>query len=142
MKDRRPFDVMVQCSVYHEGHNHPVILAYDQENPAAVELVFMPEMVSWIFGRDVLFQAAIQGVPDGEGDIHAYPAFSQDRGSHVVLSLREYAGDAYIGQHELILDRRTAQKFLYQTLDLVQLGEETYDAQIDAFLMLMQAGTE
>jgi hypothetical protein len=31
------------------------------------------------------------------------------------------------------------QKFLYATMDLVQLGEEDYTVQVDAFLLEMQS---
>jgi hypothetical protein len=139
MQDHRPFDVMVQCSVYHEGHHHPIVLAFDKEHPFAVELVFMPELVSYVFARETLFQAAIQGVPTGELDIHIDPVYTAERGSHLVLTLKDYEGETFLSDHVLILDRRTAQKFLYTTFDLVQLGEEDYTAQVDAFLLEMQS---
>lgn len=146
MEDHRPFDVMVQCSGTHidpEGdHKHALIWAFDKEHPFAVELVFMPEFLSWIFARDLLFTAAIQGAPAGDGqagDVLIQPSFSQEYGNHLVLTLK----DETLSE-DFILDRRTAQKFLYATFDLVALGEEDYSVQVDAFLhaMLLAEGEQ
>jgi hypothetical protein len=134
MDDRRPFDVLHHCTIHH-GHAHPGILAFDKEHPFAVELVFMPEMVSYVFGRDLLFQAAIQGVPCGDGDIVISPAYSAERGSHLIMVANDYNGETYVGTQTLLLDRRVAQKFLYATMDLVGLGEEDYSGAVDAFLL-------
>jgi hypothetical protein len=54
--------------------------------------------------------------------------------------MKDFEGETVLGDHVLILDRRTAQKFLYATFDLVQLGEEDYSVQVDAFLHVMQLG--
>ena len=140
MQDHRPFDVTVQCSVYHEGHHHPVVLAFDKDHPFAVELIFMPEMAEYVFARELLFQAAIQGVPVGELDIRIDPVYTAERGSHLVITMKDFEGETFLGDHVLILDRRTAQKVLYATMDLVQLGEEDYSAQVDAVLQVMQLG--
>lgn len=133
--DHRPFDVAHPCIIDH-GHEHTGVLAYDVNHPAAVELVFLPEMISWIFARDLLFQAAIQGVSAGECDVVAYP---RDR-SHVVVRVTDYEGEKVVGHDDLVLDRRVAQKFLYATMDLVPLGEEDYSAQVEEFLHIMQRG--
>jgi hypothetical protein len=136
--DHRPFDILVRCTGTHidpDGdHKHALLWAYDKEHPAAVELVFVPELISWTFSRDLLFTAAVQGAPAGEGDVLIQPQYSTTHGSHLVLTLRSADG-----REDFILDRRTAQKFLYATFDLVQLGEEDYTVQVDAFLLEMQS---
>lgn len=144
IQDHRPFDVVVPCSVFHEGHHHPVVLAFDKDHPFAVELVFMPEMLEYVFARELLFQAAIQGVPTGEMDIRIDPVYTAERGSHLVITAKDFDGQEFLGDHVLILDRRTAQKFLYQTFDLVNIGEEDYSVQVDAFLhaMLLAEGEQ
>jgi hypothetical protein len=146
----RVFDVKMMCSAEHidsptQWHKHSVVLCYDKDNPAAVELVFLPELESWTFSRDLLFQAAIQGVPSGEqgGDIDFTPVVSERFGNHIVMVLRGHDPEGGPDLTEkFILDRRTAQKFLYATFDHVPLGEEDYSAQVDAFLHVMQLGRE
>lgn len=146
MTEHRPFDVMVQCSGTHldpdGAHKHALIWAFDKDHPYAVEMVFMPEFLSWVFSRDMLFTAAIQGAPAGDGtagDVLIQPSYSEEYGSHLVVTLK---GDVLA--EDFILDRRTAQKFLYQTFDLVALGEEDYSVQVDAFLhaMLLAEGEQ
>lgn len=133
--EHRPFDIMTKAVVDHEDHQHTVILAYDADDSAAVEIVFIPEFISWIFARDLLFTAAIQGAPAGEGDVLVQPGFSSQHGSHLQVTFRSPDGE-----ETFILDRRTAQKFLYETMDLVALGEEDYSNQVDAALHVMLLG--
>lgn len=141
MSEKRVFDVRVMCSAEHidsptQWHKHSVVLCFDKEHPAAVELVFLPELESWTFSRDLLFQAAIQGVPSGEqgGDIDFTPLVSERFGNHIVMILRGHDTRGTELEEKFILDRRTAQKFLYATFDLVPLGEEDYSGAIDALL--------
>jgi hypothetical protein len=138
-QDQRPFDVLMRCTGVHKDHRHALLWAYDKDDPAVVELVFVPELISWRFDRDLLFTAAIQGAPAGLGDVMIQPSYSSERGNHLVLTLRnEQDGPV----DDFFLDRRTAQKFLYSTMDLVQLGEEDYSAHVDAFLHALMLGRE
>lgn len=145
MKDQRPFDVLVRCSGVHldpEGeHRHNLLWAFDKDDSAAVELVFIPEFISWTFARDVLHTAAVSGAPAGEGDVRIQPAYSAEHGFHLVLTIRSKEEGVEV-REDFILDRRTAQKFLYSTTDLVPLGEEDYSAQVDAFLHALMLGRD
>lgn len=152
MDEHKPFDLMAKCTAKHvipgePDHSHAVILAYEMQDPAAVELIFIPEMISWKFGRDLLFTAAIQGAPAGDGqagDILIQPVYSTSYGSHLLFTIRgAVSRDApALPPEDFVLDRRTAQKFLYATFDLVPLGEEDYSAEVDAFLHVMQLGRD
>src|SRR5688572_30805510 len=135
-QDHRPFDVLMRCTGVHEDHRHALLWAYDKDNPAAVDLVFVPELISWKFARDLLFTAAVQGAPAGIGDVVVQPSYSSTYGSHLVLTLRNHEDES---PEDFVLDRRTAQKFLYATMDLVALGDEDYSAEIDAALSMMRS---
>lgn len=139
----RPFDLKAKCTATHvnmgdeHDHKHVVFLAYERQDPAAVTLIFIPEFLSWTFSRDLLFTAAIQGAPSGDGeagDVLIQPNYNNVHGSHLLLTLRN--GET---KEDFILDRRSVQKFLYATMDLVELGEEDYSADIDIALSLMRS---
>lgn len=150
MEDRRPFDVMVAFTGRHvedgSTHQHPLVWAYDKEHPAAVELVFLDAMTSWIFSRDLLHTAAISGEQAGSevSDVRIHPSFYAGQEQGHFLTLTMIGADSRYGPalppETFILDRRVAQEFLYQTYDLVALGEEDYSVQLDAFLHVMQLG--
>lgn len=139
MEENKPFDILAKCTATHVNmddepdHKHAVLLAYEVQHPAAVELIFIPEMLSWVFSRDLLFTAAIQGAPAGEGDVVVQPSYNTSHGSHLLLTLRNDTG-----KEDFVLDRRSVQKFLYTTMDMVAIGEEDYSAEIDAALSLMR----
>lgn len=135
--------VTVRCSLAHETksslHRHDAILVYTEDDPMAIVLYFVPEMIRWTLGRDLFVTAAIQGAVAGipEGHVQVIPAHSERFGNHLVVMLDgvdDTATNEGAGVEKFIIDRRTVQKFLYATMDLVALGEEDYAAQIDEML--------
>lgn len=139
MEPDKPFDLLGKCTAAHvipgePDHKHALLLGYEIQDPAAVEIIFIPELISWKFSRDLLVTAAIQGAPAGELDVLVQPGYNTTYGNHLLLTLRNRDD-----QEDFILDRRSVQKFLYSTMDLVPLGEEDYSAEIDVALKAILA---
>lgn len=142
--------VTARCSFIHmeqDGepeHRHSGILNFFVTDPLVVELLFLPQMIRWTLSRDMLFAAAIQGEISGHAlsDIQMVPAYNDKFGNHVLLMLRGVddieTGEGY-GEERFCFDRRTLQKFLYETLDQVPLGEEDYSPLIDSAIQMMLA---
>lgn len=150
MEANKPFDLLGKYTATHVNmddqpdHKHAVLLGYEVQDPAAVELIFIPELISWKFSRDLLVTAAIQGAPAGEGaagDVVIQPGYGTAHGNHLLITFRgalRHDGPS-LPPEDFILDRRSVQKFLYATMDLVPLGEEDYSAEIDIALSLMRS---
>jgi hypothetical protein len=115
-----------------DGDDLPVVaeLRYSAQDPLAVEALFddgSPELVHWVFARDLL--AAGLDRRTGDGDVVVWPTQDTQARPAVHLRLRSPSGDALL---EAPAD--SVAEFLTETARLVPPGTEYQHVDIDAAL--------
>ncbi|MGA8210590.1 MAG: SsgA family sporulation/cell division regulator [Nocardioidaceae bacterium] len=112
-----------------EGYAVPVTaeLGYDSSDPFAATLAFhiSPTPVRWTFGRDLLDSGLAQ--PTGDGDVHVWPALSDEGRSVVVVELCSPFGDALVE-----MPAADTEAFIDRSHAAVAPGRESVHLDLDA----------
>jgi hypothetical protein len=112
------------------GRRYEALMTWFPQDPAAMRCTLMDprETQFWIFSRDVLYVAAIEGNDAGveDGDVYVQPADDDIYGDVLIMHLTRN------GRHQHILfPKNTIMHFVQKTLDKCPLGTENYAAQVD-----------
>jgi hypothetical protein len=119
----------------------PTVLWYDDQDPCVVALEFHSyngTVSEWHVSRDVLATVAFSRKPAGEQNFILRPETFQGMPMALACMRALDVPDPQGHQHILFVNR-DLQLFLYDTFDLVPLGDEDYSEQIDAALQQILA---
>ena len=124
----------VQIATVNQEQDHDLSAAfsYDPADAWAVTMTLDTPSgeVRWTFARSLLVEGQYE--PVGEGDVHVWPCLSPSGEAVVIVELDSPAGETL-----LQFPTRAVQDFVYASLDVVALGEETAD--VDAWLTRLLA---
>jgi hypothetical protein len=124
----------VQIATVNQEQDHDLSahFSYDPADAWAVTMTLDTPSgeVRWTFARTLLVDGQYE--PVGEGDVHVWPCLSPSGEAVVIVELDSPAGETL-----LQFPTRAVQDFVYASLDVVALGEESAD--VDAWLTRLLA---
>ncbi len=115
----------------------PATLSYEVGDPFAVRIAFGSgdtggsDGITWLLARDLLLAGLDR--PAGDGDVRLWPA--RTTGDVLFLHLRAPSGEALFE-----LSRTAVAAFLRQTEQLVPVGSEAAELQVDEELEALLSG--